>query len=196
MLQLLRTVYHSALRRDKILFRSRAFRSDQLSEELVLHSTNVLKKGGIKMGIKILKEVNGEMMVVETIPTTFSKITKRNSKERNMMKISTDKIIVILFPDMQEGLYNALIKFGAVTNYQLFGFIVNARVVNTNLLNDGISIVFHTTIPKDEIDVPITFMINWTHFENFYLAHSEQAKRTISSKTKKETLCLLNQTVQ
>ena len=123
------------------------------------------------MIIEISKVVNGERKIVEIIPTRHSKVTKRSSKEKNVIKISTETMIAILFPDMQEGLYNALREFGAVTNYQLHGFTADVRLVNSHFINGDMSVIFNATIHRENFDTYETFMIHWTDFENFYLAH-------------------------
>ncbi len=118
--------------------------------------------------IVISKEVNGVMEVTEIIPTSFSKISKRNSKESSTMKISTPSSIVIAEHDMQQEILHTLKYDGLVSLYPVFGFFVDARLVN-----NGQAIIFDAFIQDTEKEATFhhheTFMVTWSDFENFYL---------------------------
>ena len=87
--------------------------------------------------ILISKDIDGEMKVAENIPTSYSKVTKRNYKEKNTMKISAPTSIVIIEPEMQKDIYQSLKKSGEIYSYQILGFQIDARLVN-----DGQAIIF------------------------------------------------------
>ena len=118
--------------------------------------------------IVINKEIDGVMKVTELIPTSFSKVSKRNSKERTTMKISTPFSIAILELNMQREILHTLKYHGLVSLYPIFGFFVDARLVN-----DGQAIIFDAFMQDTNKEATFhhheTFMVHWDDFENFYL---------------------------
>ena len=121
--------------------------------------------------ITISNEVDGVMEVTEIIPTSFSKVNKRNSKESSTMKISTPTSIVIIDHDMQLEILYALNCYGLVSLYPIFGFFVDARLVNGDK-----AIIFDAFMQDTNKEATFhhheTFMVSWTDFENFYVLHS------------------------
>lgn len=118
--------------------------------------------------IVISKEVDGVMEVTEIIPTSFSKVGKRNSKESKTMKISAPTSIAILEHNMQREILHALKYDGLVSLYPIFGFFVDARLVN-----NGQAIIFDAFMQDTDKEATFhhheTFMVSWEDFENFYL---------------------------
>ena len=121
--------------------------------------------------IIISKEVDGVMEVTKIIPTSFSKISKQNSKESSTMKISTPSSIFILEHDMQQEILNTLKYYGLVSLYPICGYFLDARLVN-----DGQAIIFDAFIQDTNKETIFhhheTFMVSWADFENFYLLNS------------------------
>ncbi len=157
----LKNTHYRILHRVKITFR-RAFRSCQLFEELVLHSTDVLKKKGIKM----------ISFAGEELRMTPSNVRTGIWEEEPIFIIHTPVVGMVIFLAEAEYIYKKLIADESVVGYQLSQYVVDVCLVDTTCWTGDKTMVFTATFPQFDPDYKNFFIVNWSGFEDFYSANN------------------------